>query len=283
MSPQGKRLRRRRTRLRGATGALRAGLLAACAALLLCGGPAAAAGQVGAALEGPQGADTGVDLLRLAPGLTYRQWRERGGWEDRRPFSDSARRFRIEDGTLRLESDGESYLIGRALSADERRNIDTWPYLRFQVRIGDVPRGARLAGEERDDAAFRIYAVFRDSPPQALAYVWSWELPVGAWSARSWSIWGDFRDVHRKAFGQGEPAPDTWLTVEVDLRADFQARFPGQPLPVLIGVGLKADSNDTPGGHSLAWLRAASLHRTSLREAGHREGERLGGTVLWFR
>lgn len=242
---------------------------ALCAAVLLALAPAALAG--------------GVDLLRLDPAASYGPWRETTGWQDRRPFSDSARRFRIEGGALRMESAGDSYLIGRQLAPAERRSIAEFPYLRFVVRIGEVPRGARLIDEVRDDAAFRIYATFRDEPPLALVYVWSWDLPVGAWSVRGRSLWGDFRAVHRKAFGRGEPLPESWLTVEVDLRADFQARFPGQPLPVLGGVALKADSNHTPGGRSLAWLRSASLHRASLREQGLREGDRLGDSVLWFR
>jgi hypothetical protein len=257
-------------------------VLAVLAAVVAAGPSPAAADETRA---GPARADASapVDLLRLDPALDYPAWLAATGWADRRMFSDSSRRFRIEDGTLRLESAGDSYLIGRALEPAERRSIAAWPYLRFVVRIADLPRGARLIGEEQDDAAFRIYATFRDRPPLALVYVWSWDLPVGEWSVRGRSWWGDFRDVHRKAFGRGEPLADTWLTVEVHLRADFQARFPGQPLPALGGLALKADSNHTPGGRSLAWLRAASLHRTSLRDEGLREGDRLEDTVVWFR
>jgi hypothetical protein len=228
------------------------------------------------------GAEGSIDLLRLAGATSYRAWMEREGWEDRRPSSSSARRFAIEGGALRLESAGDSFLIGRSLPEGERPALAEWPFLRFEVRLAAVPRGARLEGEARDDAAFRLYAILRDDPLQALVYVWSWSLEVGSWSRRDRSLWGDFRGVHRKSFGRGPP-PEGWLTVEVDLRRDFRARFPGEPLPRLGGVALKADSNHTPGERSLAWLRAAGLHRASLREAGHAEGARLGDAVLWFR
>lgn len=260
--------------------------LVAAALLLLVlapGGPPAHAQPGEATAEATEVSAAPVDLLRLDPALSYAQWRDATGWADRRPFSDSATRFRIEAGALRLASAGGSFLIGRRLPEAQRRSIAAWPYLRFTVRVEAVPRGAKLAGEERDDAAFRIYAIFRDEPLRALVYVWAWELPVGAWSRRGESLWGDFRGVHRKAFGSGAPPADSWLTVEVDLRRDFRARFPGEPLPVLGGVALKADSNHTPGGSSVAWLRRATLHRTSLRDAGHAEGDRLDGALVWFR
>jgi hypothetical protein len=208
---------------------------------------------------------------------------EREDWNDERPFSRSSRRFRLEGGLLRLESAGDSFLIGRSLRPQERRPVAGWPYLRFVVRVDRVPRGARLAGEERDDSAFRLYAVFDESPLQALVYVWSWELPVGAWSARGRSLWGDFRRVRRKAFGQGEPPAGQWLTVEVNLARDFAAQFPGAPPSVLGGLALKADSNNTPGASSLAWLCSVSLASASLADRGLKDGDPLGETRLWFR
>ena len=222
-------------------------------------------------------------LMSVQPGQTYAQWMAAGDWADRRPLSPSARRFRIEGAALRLESRGDSYLIGRVLPPQQAASIDTWPFLRFVVRIAQVPEGANLIAEARDDAAFRVYATFEDDPPRALVYVWSWTLPVGAFSARGRSLWGDFRNVRRKSFGRGAPDAQRWLTVEVNLRDDFRHEFPGLPLPELRGLALKADSNHTPGGGSLAWLRSVSLHARSLREAGLHDGDPCGDTTLWFR
>ncbi len=247
---------------------------------------------LGTAQGSAAGASGGIDLLHLprqamgtanGPSPSYARWRKAWGWQDRRPFSDSTERFRLERGALRLESRGDSYLIGRSLPPAEQQHLAAWPYLRFVVRIAAVPRGAQLADEVADDAAFRLYATCREEPLEALVYVWSWRLPVGAWSARKRTLWGDFRTVHRKAFGQGPPPAGQWLTVEVNLARDYRTRFPGRPLPTLRALALKADSNHVAAGHSLAWLRAVSLHRTSLRDAGYGEGDRLGDTVVWFR
>lgn len=247
--------------------------------LLTCGVPASLAEAIRPACPTGQG---GIDLLGLQPGWSYARWKSERGWEDLRPFSDSTSRFRIEDGVLRLESRGDSFLIGRRFPAASQPSLAGGAYLRFVVRIGRAPRDARLQNEERDDAAFRIYASFPGEPARSLVYVWSWALPPGAWSRRGKGFWGDFRGIHRKSFGQGAPPPG-WLTVEVDLRRDFQTRFPGQPLPALAGIALKSDSNHTPGGESLAWLRSACLFPTSLRDAGLAEGARIGDTVLWYR
>jgi hypothetical protein len=228
-------------------------------------------------------ADDGLDLLRLAGAASYRAWMKREGWRDRRPLSDSSKRFRVHEGVLRLESQGDSFLIGRELPPELARPIAAYPYLRFVVRLAAVPRGARLRGEAADDSAFRIYAIFAAKPLKALVYVWSEDLKIGAWSARGRSALGDFRAVRRKAFGRGEPMAGIWLTVEVDLRRDFAAQFPGEPLPVLRGLALKSDSNDVPRQSSLAWLRAVTLHRASLGAAGHKEWDEYRGTVLVFR
>lgn len=260
--------------------ALRLALLGALlAALPLIAAPGFARGAPPPSEAPPQD----LVLMSVQPGQTYAQWMAAGDWADRRPFSPSARRFRIEDGALRLESRGDSYLIGRVLPAGPVTSIDARPYLRFVVRIARVPEGANLIAEARDDSAFRLYATFEDAPPRALVYAWSWTLPVGTFSARGRSLWGDFRNVRRKAFGRGPPDPQRWLTVEVNLRDDFRHEFPGLPLPPLRGLALKADSNHTPGGASLAWLRSVSLHARSLREAGLREGDPYGETTLWFR
>ncbi len=233
------------------------------------------------------GEQAGLDLLRLGGATTtvasYPQWMAREGWEDRRPLSRSARRFRVFQGTLRLESQGDSFLIGRELPPALARPIAEYPYLRFVVRIAEVPRGAELRGEKADDSAFRLYAVFGRDPLRALVYVWSWELGIGEWSARGRGLLGDFRAVRRKSFGRGEPMGQVWLTVEVNLARDFRAQFPGLPLPRLGGLALKADSNDTPGRRSLAWLRAVTLHRTSLAAEGLADGDDYKGTVLLFR
>lgn len=224
-----------------------------------------------------------VDLLRLADVGDYTAWMKRYDWEDVRPFSDSTERFQLRGGTLRMESRDESFIIASDLSHHLSKSLAEYPFLRFVIKIGDVPRGAQLDGAEADDAAFRLYAVFNRDPWQALAYVWSWRLPVGSWSPRGRSLWGDFRGIRRKAFGQGEPLVEQWLTVEVNLRSDFKSQWPGQPLPVMRGVALKTDSNDVEGQRSLVWLRSASLHRSSLRAEGYDDWHAYQGTTIWFR
>lgn len=233
--------------------------------------------------EPPGSSNHAVELLGLSGAEDYAAWMKRGNWTDIRPFSDSTTRFQLREGTLRMESRDEAFIIASDLSHHLSKSVAEYPYLRFVVKIGDVPRGAQLEGEKADDSAFRLYAVFNRDPWQALAYVWSWRMPVGTWSTRGYSFWGDFRGIRRKAFGQGEPLLEQWLTVEVDLRRDFQTQWPGQPLPVLRGLALKTDSNNVDGQRSLVWLRSASLHRTSLKAEGYESWSPYQGTTLWFR
>ncbi|MCZ6553406.1 MAG: DUF3047 domain-containing protein [SAR324 cluster bacterium] len=230
-----------------------------------------------------------LELLRLSEAEDYRGWMERFAWEDLRPisrrtrFSDSARRFKLEGGALRMATRKNSYYIGSRLEGLLPVSLLEYPYLRFVVRIDRAPRGAELTGERHDDSALRIFAVTRPRPIQTVVYAWSWTLPVGRWSARGLSERGLFNNVRRKSFGQGEPLKGQWLTVEVNLLEDFRSQFPMYTDPALKALHLKADSNDTPRARSLAWVRSVSLHRHSLRERGLAEGAPYEDTLLWYR
>lgn len=251
--------------------ALRANCLKALSLILGCA--LILFGWVSLSIPGPQfaWAEDGQELLPIRPGQDYSGWKQAFGWKDLLPFSDSTSRFRIEDNALVLSSQGESFLIGREFGDAERQGLLEHPFMRFVVRVETVPEGARLMGETRDDAAFRLYVLYNDAPMEALAYVWSWDLPVGQWSSRADGWFGDYSGVHRKSFGTGEP-PGQWWTVEVDLRRDFQSRFPGRPLQVPLGLGLKTDSNDTPNTRSRTRLRSIQFYRTSLRNQGLADG-----------
>lgn len=235
------------------------------------------------ACAGRPGAAEIPELLRLQGHTDYRAWMERYGWEDLRPFSNSSKRFRIDDGALRMESQDDSYLIGSELKGLLPAALDDFPYLRFVVRIDRVPRRPEESLAELDDSAFRLYAALRDDPPQSIAYAWTWTHPAGHWSAQRSSLFGDFGGVRHKSLGRGAPPAGLWITVEANLREDVRSQFPDLAAPRLVGISLKADSNHTDDGNSLAWVRSASLHRESLRAEGRREGDALGDTVLWYR
>ncbi|MBI4082553.1 MAG: DUF3047 domain-containing protein [Candidatus Lambdaproteobacteria bacterium] len=230
----------------------------------------------------PRAQQDDLDLLRLNGARNYPDWMAAEGWRDYRPFSDSRSRFRVEEGTLRLESAGDAFVIARDLYAATPLDIGRMPFLRFRVRVERVPEGASQTDPMLDDSAFRLVAIFRKEPIQALAYVWSGRTPVGHWSAGNRNFWGDFRRVRRKVFGQGPSPAAPWLVVEVNLGGDFRAQFPGEQLPPLVGLGLTTDSDDTRR-QSLVWLREVSLHRNSLREQGIHEGEAVQGATVWYR
>ena len=109
-------------RARRAARAVRALVLAALAAL--AGAALAPASPVRAGASGAGAADP-PELLRLEQAADYPSWMERFGWENLRPFSDSAQRFRLEDGALRMESRRDSFLIGSRLQAGvaEQRSL----------------------------------------------------------------------------------------------------------------------------------------------------------------
>jgi hypothetical protein len=223
------------------------------------------------------------ELLRLQGETDYRAWMERYGWKNLRPLSDSTKRFRIGNGALRLSSRGDSFLIGSELKGILPVALDQYPYLRFVVRIDQVPVSDDRSKEHLNDSAFRLYLATRASPPQSIAYAWTWDHPIGHWSSQGLTGLGSFSKVRHKSIGQGRPPAGRWITVEANLREDVRSQFPELAAPQLVGISLKADSNDSEGGSSLAWVREVSLHRASLRAEGFREGDTLAHTELWYR
>lgn len=226
-------------------------------------------------------AQEGVEVLGLEGAQDYRTWLKQQEWRDLKPLSNSARRFAVEGGALRLETRGEGYLIGRRLPAELQRSLESHPYMRFEARLVQVPPAARMDVDGRDDSPLRVFAVFREKPLQSLGYVWSGEEQSPDWKAGRKIIFGDFRRVHRKVIGHGAPDTDGWLTVEVNVANDFQERFGEDPERVVGGIAVQADSEELRS-HTVALLRSVSLHQRSLRTCGLEHRDRLGDTRVWF-
>lgn len=181
-------------------------------------------------------------LLGFPAGATdFAVWMTTGGWQSKRDRPDG---WSIEDGALRLVSDGNSALIGT--EAGFPLDAGPAPRLRVKLKVRTVPRGADLTRKAGDDAAFRVYLAFERGggllrPPNTLAYAWTGNDDEGSLIPSA-----HFSNLHYISLGKGPTPLDRWTVVERDLAADYRRAFPKETgLPRMKALMLKCDSNDT--------------------------------------
>ena len=185
-----------------------------------------------------------------------RAWMKRNDWGSKR---NDPRNFELAEGRLHLVSRDDSVLIGtkQGMPLDP----ETWPRLRFRLRVDELPSGTNLSRKSGDDAAFRIYVAFDRggtwfTPPNTIAYTWTENLAPET-LIRS----AHFKRLRYLSVGKGltDGRDDGWVTVERNLLEDYRRVFgEGEEVPQLVGFMLKCDTNNTETSAS-AWLSDLEL------------------------
>lgn len=136
------------------------------------------------------------------------------------------------------------------------------PMLRWRWKAERLPEGADTRQKAGDDAAARVYVLFRQSPEKltlvqraideatrlvygevppyaSLMYVWDERAPAGA------SFVNPYTDrVRTIVVESGRARLDRWIAYERDLAADFRAAF-GEEAPAIAGVAIMTDTDNT--------------------------------------
>ncbi|MEE9383733.1 MAG: DUF3047 domain-containing protein [Nannocystaceae bacterium] len=205
--------------------------------------------------------NAGVEVSFPVAAMPIDAWMKRNGWES---FRGNPRRFRVEDGHLRMVSRDDSVSIQteRGFPVDPHRYAHVT--MKFQVKT--LPRGTQLAKKRGDDAALRLYVAFDRGgfaglmPPNTIAYTWTESLPVGSIVQSE-----HFDRLRYVSVGRGGPvgggdAAGMWMTVKRNLLADYRRVFPEDAgrVPDVLGMVLKCDSNNT---HTTAeaWVAAIRI------------------------
>ncbi len=227
--------------------------------------PAMRAGQTLAAIsawaEIPVG--TRVDLPRFSAALPGS--RLPPGWSLRTlPSVERPNRFDLvadEGGTvLRVISDRSASSLTVALRVDPAAT----PLLNWRWRVSQAVAGSDLRRKAGDDYAARVYVLFdlplhrlgigdrmgiaaarllhgAELPAAALCYVWGTGQSVGE------SGWNPYTDRLRMiVVDSGNELAGQWRAVVRDVAADFRAAF-GEPVPMVSGVAVAADTDNTGG------------------------------------
>ncbi len=128
---------------------------------------------------------------------------------------------------LRISTDGSFYSFG----IDTPFDPEHYPILKWRWRVDRMPASADISTRNGDDAAARMYVVFRDaksadhSPHRTLEYVWDTTHPVGT------IIPDPYSPELAKAIvlESGSAKLGQWVREQVNLIDDFQRAFGLKP------------------------------------------------------
>lgn len=158
---------------------------------------------------------------------------------------------------LRVLSSGAASGLFREVMADPKE----FPIVRWSWKVSAVVTTANELQKQRDDAAARVFALFKDplpgasafsrfkhklaaatgavSPGVALCYIWSNQLDRDEAARSAYSEW-----VGVIAAEQGPTKAGKWITVERNLVEDFRRLFGTDPKQI-VGIALMTDTDNT--------------------------------------
>ena len=198
------------------------------------------------------------DFSTTEPGRVPEGW----GWRNKdrdkpKPYAVLAagdRRF------LAARDSGSSIIILKVSHWNPRR----YPILTWCWRAESLPPGGNERYGPTNDSAAGLYVFFSQNwlgIPRQIKYVWSTTLPEGTLGRRKRIARPWFLVVESGAGNLGR-----WVFEQVDLLADYERVYGGEPKSRTRGLGILTDANST---HSYAEAHYADL-RVWTREAFER-------------
>src|SRR3569623_823241 len=152
---------------------------------------------------------------------------------------------------IRLRSVKSSYALERAVDIDPAQ----MPFLAWQWKVSQLPRGGDFRHSSTDDQAAQVLVAFSDR--RILTYLWDSTAPLGSMeSASSIPLVHIFAIVCRS----GGADINQWLQENRNLEADYQKAF-GKPAPHVKGLRLQINSQHT-GSSAESYFGEVSFHTT---------------------
>lgn len=171
------------------------------------------------------------DFSSFGEGVFPEGWKSRGG-----------------EGSevYRVRSDHEPFLEANAknsavtIAKEFEYDLTEYPYLSWQWRVIELPKGGDERYKKTGDSAAAIYVIFEGRfRPKSLKYVWSASLPRGTTTESPYNSKTKIVVVRNQSSPMGE-----WVSERVNVYADYQRLFGGETESVQ-AIGLMSDSDNT--------------------------------------
>ncbi|MGO9605314.1 MAG: DUF3047 domain-containing protein [Candidatus Binataceae bacterium] len=165
---------------------------------------------------------------------------------------------------LRISTNGSFYSIG----IDTAFEANQYPILSWRWRIDRVPEGADISQRNADDAAARVFVVFRNSSAgdpsgvRKIVYVWDTTHPVGTVIPEPYSP----STVKAIVLESGSSKLRQWVRERVNLVDDYERAFGSKP-GLVKTIAFASDSNETSTSTSTDFddLQVSAAAQTSTR------------------
>jgi hypothetical protein len=146
----------------------------------------------------------------------------------------------------RVRSDHEPYLEAHAkqsavtIAKKFEYDLTEYPYLSWQWRVIELPKGGDERYKKTGDSAAAIYVIFEGRfRPKSIKYVWSASLPRGTITE------SPYNSKTKIVVMQNQSSPmNEWVSEKVNVYADYQRLFGGETESVQ-AIGLMSDSDNT--------------------------------------
>jgi hypothetical protein len=171
------------------------------------------------------------DFSRFEAGTFPQGWKARGG--------DGSKVYRVK-------ANQESYLEAKAICSSVaiakkfECDLKEYPFLSWQWRVLELPRGGDERYKKTGDSAAAIYVIFPGLfRPDVIKYVWSASLPIGTTTESPYNSKTKIVVLRNQSSQLG-----TWGPEKVNVYEDYKRLFGCEPKHVQ-AIGLMSDSNNT--------------------------------------
>jgi hypothetical protein len=171
------------------------------------------------------------DFSTFNAGTFPEGWKARGG--------DGSKVYRVK-------ANHESYLEAKAIRSavtiakEFQYDLKDYPFLSWQWRVLELPRGGDERYKKTGDSAAAIYVIFPGLlRPDNLKYVWSPTLPIATTTESPYSSKTKIVVLRNQSSPLG-----TWVSEKVNVYEDYKRLFGRDPEHVQ-AIGLMSDSDNT--------------------------------------
>ena len=187
------------------------------------------------------------DFSRFKDGTFPDGWKARGG--------DPSKVYSIK-------TNPESYLEAKAISTAVsiakkfEYDLEDYPFLSWQWRVLELPRGGDERYKKTGDSAAAIYVIFPGLiRPDNIKYVWSTSLPI------STTTESPYNSKTKIVVLRNQSSPiGIWVSEKVNVYEDYKRLFGNEPKQVK-AIGLMSDSDNTTSRATAHYKKIAIISK----------------------
>ncbi|MFQ5740335.1 MAG: DUF3047 domain-containing protein [Acidobacteriota bacterium] len=159
----------------------------------------------------------------------------------------------INDGigqVLRLRSDSASFSLQKEVEIDLMKT----PYLEWQWRVTELPKGGDFRRSSTDDQAAQLYVMFTPDflRKEVIAYVWDSTAPTETVGEPSFPPVYPFLGIKVIVVESGDTKEGKWITETRNVLEDYKKLFGGEPGKIT-GIRIQINSQHTKSKAESYW------------------------------